>query len=208
MKHGQSFKTMAITINGNGTITGVSVGGLPDGIVYTDMIAAGAVTAAKATGSTKGVTETDLWWISSSVTLSNGDYFTSNWERADLQFEKIGTGMTESSGVFTFPSAGKWLLLYQFTGYDVSNNDASYVGVMAYTSTDAASSWSQSQSFYTNATAIDAAHWTLNAHMIYDVTDASTFRIKWKYDATGSQRIFGHTSYPYSGITFIKLGDT
>jgi len=38
---------MPVTINGNGTITGVSVGGLPDGIVDTDMLAANAVTAAK-----------------------------------------------------------------------------------------------------------------------------------------------------------------
>ena len=38
---------MPITIDGDGTITGVSVGGLPDGIVDTDMLAAGAVTAAK-----------------------------------------------------------------------------------------------------------------------------------------------------------------
>ena len=38
---------MAITINGNGTIGGVSVGGLPNGVVDTDMIAAGAVTAVK-----------------------------------------------------------------------------------------------------------------------------------------------------------------
>lgn len=38
---------MPITVNGSGTITGVSVGGLPDGIVDTDMLAAGAVTAAK-----------------------------------------------------------------------------------------------------------------------------------------------------------------
>ena len=38
---------MAITINGNGTLTGVSVGGLPDGIVDTDMIAAKAATAPK-----------------------------------------------------------------------------------------------------------------------------------------------------------------
>ena len=45
---GQSFKIMAITINGNGTVTGISVGGLPDGIVDTDMLAANAVTAAKA----------------------------------------------------------------------------------------------------------------------------------------------------------------
>jgi hypothetical protein len=38
---------MPIAINGSGTITGVSVGGLPDGIVDTDMIAAGAVTGPK-----------------------------------------------------------------------------------------------------------------------------------------------------------------
>ena len=38
---------MTITINGNGTVTGVSVGGLPDGIVDTDMLAASAVTAPK-----------------------------------------------------------------------------------------------------------------------------------------------------------------
>ena len=38
---------MPITIDGDGTITGVSVGGLPDGIVDADMLAAGAVTAAK-----------------------------------------------------------------------------------------------------------------------------------------------------------------
>ena len=38
---------MPIAINGSGTVTGISVGGLPDGIVDTDMLAAGAVTAPK-----------------------------------------------------------------------------------------------------------------------------------------------------------------
>ena len=38
---------MAITINGDGTLTGISTGGLPDGIVDTDMLATDAVTAAK-----------------------------------------------------------------------------------------------------------------------------------------------------------------
>ena len=38
---------MPITINGSGTLTGVSVGGLPDGIVDTDMLANNAVTASK-----------------------------------------------------------------------------------------------------------------------------------------------------------------
>ena len=38
---------MAIAINGSGTVTGISVGGLPDGIVDTDMIAAKAATGPK-----------------------------------------------------------------------------------------------------------------------------------------------------------------
>ena len=38
---------MPIAINGSGTVTGISVGGLPDGIVDTDMLADGAATAAK-----------------------------------------------------------------------------------------------------------------------------------------------------------------
>ena len=38
---------MTIEINGSGTITGVSVGGLPDGIVDTDMLATNAVSSAK-----------------------------------------------------------------------------------------------------------------------------------------------------------------
>ena len=38
---------MAIAINGSGTVTGISVGGLPDGIVDTDMLAAASVTSAK-----------------------------------------------------------------------------------------------------------------------------------------------------------------
>ena len=40
---------MPITINGSGTVTGISVGGLPDGIVDTDTIANSAVTPAKST---------------------------------------------------------------------------------------------------------------------------------------------------------------
>ena len=38
---------MAIVINGSGTVTGISVGGLPDGIVDTDTLANTTVTAAK-----------------------------------------------------------------------------------------------------------------------------------------------------------------
>jgi len=38
---------MAVAINGSGTITGISVGGIPDGVVDTDVLANNAVTFGK-----------------------------------------------------------------------------------------------------------------------------------------------------------------
>jgi len=52
-----------------------------------------------------GITEVDSFQITANVT-SNGD-LTSNWQRSTAPgFAKIGTGMSESSGIFTFPSTG------------------------------------------------------------------------------------------------------
>ena len=66
---------MAIAINGTGTLTGISVGGLPDGIVDTDMIAAGAVTAAKrgagAILQVQSVTKTDAFTSSSTASWTD-----------------------------------------------------------------------------------------------------------------------------------------
>ena len=63
---------MAITINGNGTITGINVGGLPDGIVDTDMIASNAVTPAKSTIS-GGVVQTQQLQLSSPSAISSNN---------------------------------------------------------------------------------------------------------------------------------------
>ena len=79
---------MAITLNGTGTVTGVSVGGLPDGIVDTDMVAANAVTTAKlATNPQQGLAKawikfdgtgtvsiTDSFNVSSITDNGTGDY--------------------------------------------------------------------------------------------------------------------------------------
>ena len=63
---------MPITINGTGSITGISAGGLPDASITSDDIAAGAVTAAKIgslpAGSILQVVQTEKTDVSSSVT--------------------------------------------------------------------------------------------------------------------------------------------
>ena len=131
---------MAITINGNGTITGISVGGLPDGIVDTDMIAASAVTPAKST-ITGGLSMVDQWRHNSTNGESNG--VLTNWERNDsTTFSQIGTGMTESSGVFTFPTTGIYRIDWQGPCKRTDNITIYYIHTMIEGSTDSGSNWS------------------------------------------------------------------
>ena len=64
---------MPVSINGSGTITGISVGGLPDGIVDTDMIAASAVTAPKrGAGAILQVKQTVKTSLFSTTTTNSG----------------------------------------------------------------------------------------------------------------------------------------
>ena len=60
---------MTIQINGNGTITGISVGGLPDGIVDTDMIAANAVATAKIASGAINASKLSDFFSSGAITL-------------------------------------------------------------------------------------------------------------------------------------------
>ena len=74
---------MAIAINGSGTVTGISVGGLPDGIVDTDMIAANAVTSAKANPALGKIVQQVFYPYTEVHAISNSDYTQiPNWNAA------------------------------------------------------------------------------------------------------------------------------
>ena len=90
---------MSITINGNGTITGISVGGLPDGIVDTDMLATNAVATAKIANNAVTSAKTSEFQrrtISSPVSLNGaGDHIfnlTSGVRSIEIIFENASAG--------------------------------------------------------------------------------------------------------------------
>ena len=186
---------MAIQINGNGTITGLAVGGLPDGTVDTDTLASSV---------SLGVTEVDQWRVTSSFS-SSADPVTSNWERNDNSFDKIGTGMSESSGIFTFPLTGIWKIDYQ-AGFSSTGN-SSYLGIYLKATTDN-SSYARIGYTYTS---IDdgSGTWYSGASgtVMFDVTDVSTHKVCLEI-GMDSASCMGNSTYQVTGLTFMKLGDT
>ena len=198
---------MTIVINGDGTITGISVGGLPNGIVDTDMIAAGAVTSAKSTG-LGGLAMADQWRVAS----DNGETDASTiggFERNDTDFAQIGTGMTHSSGVFTFPATGIYKIDFHASSRRAANQNLAYVRYQLQKSSDSGSNWNNI-AFGSGqmASAGDNQETFTCGNAILDVTDASTYRVRLYVDASTHVRPLYSTSYNYTYLTFLKLGDT
>ena len=112
---------MPITIDGDGTITGVSVGGLPDGIVDTDMIAADAVTAAKV--GFKGFVSYAIICDQKADDVDGGTFTGGAWQTRDLNTE-IGDPdgiVSISSNQFTL-GAGTYLIEASAPAHDCNRH--------------------------------------------------------------------------------------
>ena len=70
-----------------------------------------------------GITMADQYRVTANIT-ANADPISSNIERIDTSGQgTIGSAMSVSSGVFTFPSTGIYLVTFQGTGYTASGGD-------------------------------------------------------------------------------------
>ena len=81
----------------------------------------------------------DQWRVPATFNVSGNIYITS-WERNDSSgFAKIGTGMSHSSGVFTFPKTGVYRVDFRFGYYKAA--DRRYVGALIQLSTNSGGSY-------------------------------------------------------------------
>ena len=198
---------MPVTINGNGSITGLSVGGLPNGTVDADTLATDAVTTdkilnlavtpAKSTIS-GGVTHAQMWRRGSfsgamSPVTGYSKYTSTN-------NASVGADMTESSGIFTFPTTGIWYIKVQ--GYLYKNSFVGSATITIDTTTNNSSYSGTGNTYWSHVTGTDGTQYshTINT-MMFDVTDTS--QCKCSFRAVGSAG-----QWDSSHVEFIRLGDT
>ena len=165
-----------------------------------------AISGANLTGITAGITEADQWRVSSSFTVSGSSFITSNWERVDSTgWDKIGTGMSESSGVFTFPSTGIWNVIF-WTTVRPTDNTTMYAGVEYYYTTDN-SSYSNVANFY-GGVSTTAFFDNIFAQHIFDISNVSTHKLRFRASSASTCGYSANTSETQLAATFIRLGDT
>ena len=151
-----------------------------------------------------GITEADLWRLTSSLN-SNADPISSNLERVDdASFAKIGTGMSVSSGIWTFPSTGIYQVTFNLS-YEFNNDNANAnIYVTQNDSSYDLVAW--------KPTGMDSNH---NANGVsetfVDVTDVSNVKVKFTTSgmAGGSATILkGGTDDTLTYFKFIRVGAT
>jgi len=155
-----------------------------------------------------GITMADQWRINSSFTFATGyTDITSNWERVDTDgYGQLGTGMTESSGIFSFPSTGIYLITFFGNVQRNSGNDR-FGEINLYTTVNN-SSYSEAATSYACAPS-QYNRGAIALNFIFDVTNISTHKLKFKqYENHGSLNFLGSSDINLNSTTFIRLGDT
>ena len=155
-----------------------------------------------------GIKEQDAWRITSALTTSSAnEIVTANWERDDsvMASQLIGTGMTESSGVFTFPSTGIWLLIAN--AFIQGGTTGAYAGWAIQITTDNSSYNPRAESF-TNVED-SGEHSATGCMCFFDVTNVSTHKCRiGTAGASSGYQIAGDSNVNKSGIIFLRIGDT
>ena len=155
-----------------------------------------------------GISQFDQWRYTASPT-GNQEPLSGSWERNDTSFDKVGTGMTESSGVFTFPTTGLWLIFYK-VNYLSAGYSSAYLTADLNISTDSGSNWTSIGESTDALGGVNANYYeTAAGDASFDVTNVSTHKVRLKALVQNSNvSIRGSSTSQQTGLTFIRIGDT
>ena len=200
---------MPVTINGDGSITGLAVGGLPDGCVDTDTLANSAVTSTKTTLK-QGITMYDKW-VGASTTSGRQDPYT-NWVRHSYTGVHIATGMSHSSGIFTFPQTGIYMVRFNADAYNVNNYERTVDCAIEYTTNNSSYSSLQVGSGCIHNEGSYNIHNTITVQTLLDVTNTTNVKVKFSVKAYNNESGLRLQSYNAGGgftyCDFTRVADT
>jgi hypothetical protein len=154
-----------------------------------------------------GITEADQWRLTTSF-QGDANPIASNWERNDTSFDKIGTGMTESSGIFSFPSTGIYKIEFVFNA-GINGNDRAWRGDIERTVNNSDYAAIATGYAFIQATESDSTYNSTYTCGIFDVTNTTNDKVRFKIDAMNSNTYCqGSSTANITFATFTRLGDT
>lgn len=160
----------------------------------------------------------DIWHLTANEALvaTNGYTTITGWSRwegsmynSQASWERMGTGMsyTDTGGVFSFPSTGKYEITFnaQFNG---TAGAGAYFGVHINASDDGGTTFDRVTARW-NPAAAASNYVHAEAKLWFDVTNITNNKVKFEAEVAANCNITGYTgNYLYTWASFQKLAGT
>ena len=156
-----------------------------------------------------GISMADQWRLTTTLSQSSltTNYITANWERVDTDaYGKIGTGMSESSGEFSFPSTGLYSIDFR-ANFFITGSSSKYNGIKILVTTNNSTYNVASEDYDDNES--QYAQGNTASNIFVNVTDTSNIKVKFQFRTGASNAdLEGNTGANRTYVSFVRLGDS
>ena len=155
-----------------------------------------------------GITEADQWRVTSNF-QGDADPLSANLERVDTGgWGKLGTGMSVSSGTWTFPSTGIWKIEFNVQAFYSGQNQYTTAKIRGTTDNSSYTDLANSDGGMENSSGVNIYHLSYT-QTLFDCTDTSTHKIQFLINSEdNSNYIQGSSATSRTYMMFTRLGDT
>ncbi len=152
-----------------------------------------------------GIEVADNWRLSANYTIDSSETdLDSNWERVDTTGQGfIGTAMSQSSGLFTFPSTGIYFISFDIQYFGSDNNDYGRAVIVHNNGSGTKTHLTDNRAHY-----MDQERIAVHAQCLFDCQNTSTDKIEFFGGGNRSSTVSGSTNKNETNVVFIRLGDT
>ena len=156
-----------------------------------------------------GLQMADQWRRTATLNTNGAENFiTTDWNRVSGGgLGTLGTGMSESGGIFTFPSTGIYLVTWQ--AYAETSSTSGVNAVNIYITTN-------NNTYVNSASSLFSMEYDYSGYIygnghcsaMIDVTDTSQVKVKFRVYSSGNVAWDIHSSTNRNCATFLRLGNT
>jgi hypothetical protein len=167
-----------------------------------------AISGANLTGVGGGLTQSSTWYIATTYQPASGNEIITGWAETNAAgYNRLGTSPTQSSGTFTLPETGWWLVSVNLTCSQATGTADSWgLGIKTSTDSGASYDWAGAQTSRWSGD-LDYNILQFTTTMILKCEDESTFRFYgWLASVDESQfYVRGGSQNANHGSTYMNI---
>ena len=153
------------------------------------------------------ITVADMWVLSSTTTKGSG--WTSpfgSWSQltsTNQGWYNIGSSISHSSGTFSFPETGMYLITGHFRVTDTGGHYTHYTNFVVTTN-----NFSNSYEYGLGGQRANDTYHTYEVTVLFNVTNTTNCKLRVHAYAEVGASYVGNADYPHNYITFLRIGDS